>query len=360
MYETDSPLAIATQNAALAGVIFVTAAGNDGDSYYLAGGHGDSAIVAAASLDNTSWLDGLRVNSPAAIAGVIAGLQGNDFTWKSGPTEISGTLVYPSSQQTGCDPFSSANAALLAGKVALLDYTGSCGSRVRGNNAADAGAKGVVLVRSILGADDSFAGCDRIPVFVVDATNGDKLKANLASGVGVTFRKDLLRSSKVVNDTWTDTVATWSSRGPRLGGSALRPDVTAPGVTVLTPGVGTGAGTTLFGGTSCAAPHVAGAIALLRQLHPNWTGQELKALLMNTATHDLSAATSGTPPVHGLSRVGAGRIDLENAAGSQVIAFDEQRPELVSVSFGVLDVVGSTAVERPVRVVNKGASPVTL
>ncbi len=64
--------AIASDNAAAAGVIVVASAGNSGDTYYISGSPGISArtINVASSVDSTSIYDGFRVNSPAAIADV--------------------------------------------------------------------------------------------------------------------------------------------------------------------------------------------------------------------------------------------------------------------------------------------------
>ena len=104
-----------------------------------------------------------------------------------------------------------------------------------------------------------------------------------------------------------------------------------------------------------ASPHVAGAMALLRQLHPTWSVEELKALVMNTANHDLFTGSQR----HGIkvcgSSNGAGRIDLEDASNDEVIAYNDDASGGVSVSFGAPEVVGTASLIRTVRVANKGA-----
>ncbi|WP_086167329.1 S8 family peptidase [Streptomyces pharetrae] len=126
-----------------------------------------------------------------------------------------------------------------------------------------------------------------------------------------------------------DELAGFSSTGPRLGDGAIKPDVTAPGVditaasakgSVIAQEVGEKpAGYLTISGTSMATPHVAGAAAILKQQHPDWTGARIKAAL--------TASTKGgayTP-----FEQGSGRIQVDKAIKQTVVA------EPVSVSFGV-------------------------
>ncbi len=133
-------------------------------------------------------------------------------------------------------------------------------------------------------------------------------------------------------DQTPDVLASFSSRGPTFQGS-LKPDVVAPGVNILSSGFGSGEGLQqhlgfgIVSGTSMATPHVAGAAALLKQAHPNWSPADIKSALMSTAVTDVWLDTDRTQPAGVLDR-GAGRIDLSRAA-SPGLLFD--RP---SFSFG--------------------------
>lgn len=115
-----------------------------------------------------------------------------------------------------------------------------------------------------------------------------------------------------------DSLAEFSSRGPRLGDYAVKPDITAPGVGI----VAARAKDTVLdepyddnyvraSGTSMAAPHVAGAAAIVAAQHPDWPAARLKAALMNTAG-----------PTKGASafRQGAGRVDVARAVGQSVVS----------------------------------------
>jgi subtilisin family serine protease len=108
--------------------------------------------------------------------------------------------------------------------------------------------------------------------------------------------------------TQPDHVADFSSGGPTPVSLLLKPDVTAPGVDVLSS-VPTH-GFELLDGTSMAAPHVSGGAALLLQRHPTWTVQQVKSALASTG--DTVHPTGGSGEVSVL-REGGGRIDLVRA-----------------------------------------------
>src|SRR5207244_4079485 len=76
-----------------------------------------------------------------------------------------------------------------------------------------------------------------------------------------------------------------SSRGPAPSGHDLKPDVAAPGGQILSSTLphADPSRFAVFDGTSMAAPHVAGAAALLLQLEPSWTPAEVKSALVSTA-----------------------------------------------------------------------------
>jgi subtilisin family serine protease len=147
-----------------------------------------------------------------------------------------------------------------------------------------------------------------------------------------------------------DDVATFSSRGPRALDQAIKPDVTAPGVEIVAaravgtkPESGTGE-YVAWSGTSMAAPHVAGAAAVLKQARPDLSAQQLKAVLMGSAQH-----TSG-----GVFDEGAGRIYLPAALELPVLASP------ASLSFGGLEFPQKGRVTRTLTYENDTDAAVTL
>jgi subtilisin family serine protease len=144
-----------------------------------------------------------------------------------------------------------------------------------------------------------------------------------------------------------DSLAPFSSRGPRVGDSGLKPEVTAPGVGIVAAAAGTNGEHIAASGTSMATPHVAGAAALLKQQHPEWTPAQLKSVLATTA--------KPTPGV-GVFDQGAGRIDVAKAIG-QVLTAD-----VVSVNLGRHEWPhGDDKPEtKPITYTNPTDAPITL
>jgi len=160
-----------------------------------------------------------------------------------------------------------------------------------------------------------------------------------------------------------DTLAWFSSRGPRRADAMLKPDIAAPGFDVISASMSQKDNDSVrrreLPGTSMASPHVAGAMALLRQVYPSWSVDELKALVMNTAMPWVRTEQSILSQTHSPTRVGSGRINLEKAIQNKVLVYNADDPGLVSVSFGTPQVLQGTTAIKNIRVANKGSEPIT-
>ena len=116
--------------------------------------------------------------------------------------------------------------------------------------------------------------------------------------------------------TKTGVIAGFSSGGPTPVSLGLKPDVTAPGVSILSSVPVHDGSWALFDGTSMASPHVAGAAALLLQRHPRWTVAQVKSALVSTGSPVLGGAGGEVAP----TREGGGMIWLPRADQPLVFA----------------------------------------
>ena len=109
--------------------------------------------------------------------------------------------------------------------------------------------------------------------------------------------------------------ADFSSIGPTNEPGHIKPDITAPGFSILsTQSTGAGGGLTSMGGTSMSSPWVAGVAALVKQVYPNATPAEIKARLMNTADPDLIKPLS--------ARLAVGNGYYFDPAGTETSVFE--------------------------------------
>lgn len=379
--------ALSSDNAALAGVIVVTSAGNSGDTFFISGspGSGSRVIATAASVDDGIAVATVQVNSPGSIAG---GYLAGTASYGSAPSGQTADAVIGldattpaatcgTSSTDGCCPLT--NAAAMAGKICVVDR-GTCGFIVKSLNCQNAGAIGVIVVDNAPGTPPpGLGGTDpsiTIPSVRMTLANGTTLKNTITATppVNVTLS----------GQSGADTVASFSSRGPRrIFGSPLRlkPDIAAPGQSITSvetgnvcttatsgsfsctgvadpSGIQVGVRSLTISGTSMASPHMAGIMALLRQLKPDWSVEELKALAMNYALPSPTFFPAGAPPKFGPSRVGAGRVDPSKSAVGDVIALNAEDEGLVAVTFNP-EVAGVTTQVKKVRIVNRGLTSQT-
>jgi subtilisin family serine protease len=304
--------------------VAVIAAGNAGsDAMTIASpGISPSAITVAAttnghivgpviSVDQASPIDASLVK--------IGSASGNAVTLDDSLKSLQYTYVDPAGRGCGNLP-----AGSLTGKVALIER-GVCAFADKVNNAAAAGARAVVVFNKDVseGSDGGetvinmdVAGTS-IPSAFVPRSAGIAMRDFVAANPGATLSISPIGSRAATSDV----LAGFSSRGPSSL-ELLKPDVAAPGVVIYSAAIKNGdasvgvvdkSGFLAISGTSQATPHVAGAAALLKQLHPAWSPEQIKAAVMNSATNDVFTASDKTVR-SGVLATGAGRIDLARAS----------------------------------------------
>jgi subtilisin family serine protease len=300
----DDPLEQASEDAIHAGVVVVAAAGNDGPGESTVGSPAEAPDVLAVGA-SISGIDVPTITVTSPVQHSLA-VQRLDLSANSPATPQDLDLIDVGNGQP--DDYTGVDAV---GKAVLVNYNGFLLTQAL-LTAEQHGAAAVLLSTanfySSVGKQpgpDFATGTpddpDKLDVVaaVINGTDGTDLRQWLAEGP--------VRLRLAGTDA-TDEIAAFSAHGPALHSYALKPDLVAPGVEI---------GSTWPGdqyqddsGTSMAAPHVAGAAALLREAHPDWTAQQVAAAL-----------TGGAKTLRGYDAVtqGAGRLDVAAADNAAVL-----------------------------------------
>lgn len=279
--EPVDPIQLAFLSAASAGIFVSASAGNDGPT--------------ASTMDNTTpWVTTVAASTIKPYEGTVVLGNGKKFAGAStsvvkqvGPapfvTSVSVKLTAATDEQARlCTP-GTLDPAKTAGKIVECDR-GVVDRVAKSAEVKRAGGVGVVLVN--VTPLDVDADLHSLPTVHLDAPTGLQAKA-YAGTAGATAT--LLPGNSSGVGTPYPQVAGFSSRGPSLAnnGDLLKPDIAAPGVTILAsvaPPLDNGRKYDFESGTSMAAPHIAGLAAIYLAKHPTWSPMAVKSALMTTAT----------------------------------------------------------------------------
>lgn len=343
--DPNYPTSVACDNATLAGTTVVVAAGNSGaptptnltgEGTIGSPGTGRRVLTVGATLD-----PGSAPNKLDEIGG------GNRTGMKAFPLDGGAGIVTDiTSNYVDCGFAETPDQVpdSVSGKIALIQRGGtvntpsaspvSAGTGLFSNKAAFAVAKGAIAVIIYNNADGELTSAtvrkSTVPVVGLSKANGEYLKAAIGSTAtgAISVNKISLRKALLFDPAMAD----FSSKGPVTGYGQIKPDVGAPGVSILSATVRVGGAetntATMFdptgyisaSGTSMATPMTAGVVALVKQKNPSWTPSMIRAAMMNTGTNLRQA--NGTPIADGsvtLNQQGAGLIDALGAANAKAL-----------------------------------------
>jgi subtilisin family serine protease len=208
-----------------------------------------------------------------------------------------------------------------------------------------------LVVKAIQGA----AAAGVVPVVAAGNDFGDFGFGSVGSPANAPAAITVAASSK------TDVVAGFSSGGPTTISLGMKPDVSAPGISILSS-VPSDQLWATWEGTSMASPHVAGAAALLKERHPTWTPAQIKSALVQTG----SPVRTPAGPETVATREGGGRITLTRAdvpllfAAPTSLSFGLVRPGTsVARTVTLTDAGGGAGVWNVAAVVQQGPASVT-
>ena len=357
----DEPSAVASTNAAKAGVIVVTSAGNNGPNQYITGSPGTGAgSIATAASDPTPTFPGVNITAGTLT---IPGINANEHPNPA----VSGSLkviqdnpATPVNEAEGCS-IAAFGGPLPAGTIAVVNR-GTCARVAKAIFGQQAGAVAVIMVNNAadfppLEGPITSNPDDGVPFNVTIPFIGVRGPATTATSDGAKLRAvpngtaTSMTPTSLTNPSFK-AFASFSSGGPRTGDSGLKPDITGPGVSIVSTGSGTGNKAATISGTSMASPHVAGVAALTRQAHPTWTVEDIKAAIVNTGD---PAQVVG----YRTSRGGTGLVQPQKSTTTQVVARASGDEFAVSVNFGYEELLADYSKTREITLKNNGSAAAT-
>src|SRR3989449_1026032 len=350
----NSADALAATSAAKAGIIVVASAGNAGPAPYITGSPASGkGVISVAAVDSTASFPGAVMNLAGGKS--IGAIDANGAPLSGGTLPVFVLRTSTGGVSLGCNETEYVDASI-AGKL-VVTLRGTCARVDRAVFGQKHGAAAVAMINNgpcyppfegdIPGVAIPFLGVltSDAPALTASAT------AALASG---TPANPCFRAA-----------ADFSSGGPRFGDSHLKPNVAAPGVSILSTFSGSGNQGERLSGTSMASPHVAGVAALVRQANPSWGQRALRAALEQTA--DPGQLINFAPRIDG-----GGLVQPIGATRTQAVAFaggddredgehergNREGRDRDSLSFGFEELLHDFSSSRELKVRNLGRTPI--
>lgn len=287
----DFPTSKAVNKAHELGVTVVIANGNSGPDNWTVGSPATAtnalSVGAAEHIKHQPFLHEPIKNKTFPIAPFLGSNPWNltkDYPITTDEDKVTGKIALI---KRGNIPFYElAKTAEERGAVAVLIYN---------NEQAD-------FEGSIINDEDPV----EIPVAKIGKKHGDWLK-------GKSEQKSLY-----IDTVYKETeagVAKFSSRGPVTVNWDIKPDILAPGTDIVST---VPEGYQMLQGTSMAAPHAAGAIALLKEAHPNWSNEKILGALKTTGKQMVAKKGQPLEPIS----QGTGLIQPERAIETPTVLYD--------------------------------------
>ncbi|HXC77905.1 MAG TPA: S8 family serine peptidase [Candidatus Acidoferrum sp.] len=358
----DDADSVASANAVSAGITVVAAAGNAGpDPYITSSPAAGEGVISVAAMDATAHYPGATL--AVTPSGSLSALNADNAAFSDGSVYPAVVLyqtpgVPSSGVSLGCNPneySASTGGTNVTGKV-VITKRGTCARVFRAGAAQHFGGIAAAMINNAPGlppyegfipggASSPLTGNIYEPVHIpfFGINGNDAAVAGAATSITAT-------NTFIANPTF-EQIATFSSSGPLIGDSSLKPSIAAPGVSVYSSLMSTGYMGAFFSGTSMATPHLAGTAALMRQAHRTWSEADQRSAILQTASTSLTQGYSAR-------RFGGGIVQPFAATQTQAVVFGSNN-RMINLSFGEAEMSSDFDGERELTIRNHGKSPVT-
>ncbi|HEY3542030.1 MAG TPA: S8 family serine peptidase [Gaiellaceae bacterium] len=367
----DTPDAVAATNAAKDGTIVIASAGNNGtngNGAYITGSPASgTGVLSIAATDPTQALPGAALTpiakTVATQSSTVNAIVANGFSPLPG-TPLNVRVIWGNAAHTvislGCSVAADTADGPIAANTVIVVARGTCARVAKAIFGQQAGAAAVIMVNNssalppfegkiTSNPDDGVPYNVTIPFLGVSggstpstSTTGKRFIASNGTAITMT-------ALGITNPGYLG-IASFSSPGPAAGG-LLKPNVTAPGVSIISAGMGTGTEAFILSGTSMSAPHTTGMAALVRQAHPTWQ----KVRYWDAAIENTAAASM----INGGFAAGSGNglIQAPPAVATNVVALGtSQTPTL---DFGYRELRNDFSDTRSITLRNFGSTAAT-
>ena len=340
----------AIRNLTNAGTIVIASAGNSGPLDYITGAPGtaNEAFSVAASVDHSehNWkFSAVSIESILRPKMLVEAIEGSISKPISDVVSAEGKLVYIG---LGNADLTEEQITSLKGQIALIDR-GVIPFADKIKRAFDAGAIGAIVANNQPGNPISMGGSGQydIPAIMITQAVGQMIKEDMKTvDVFVNFKAP----EKMEKPELIDTLASFTSKGPRSLDSVLKPEISAPGYQITSAEMGGGTKAVRMSGTSMAAPHMAGVAALLKQQNKAMTTTQLKSVVMGTS----EIIKNEKSQRYAMTLQGAGRVNVLAAMKSKIVS------DTPSISLGNLNLEKKKLISRNVELLNQGKEDITL
>ena len=335
---TPASISYALLNANNVGIITSTAAGNATSGAPSTFGRVNNlapwVITTANSLHGRTQSNDISAIAPIPVPSFLLNIFSLIANGISIASNIQGQILYAkdidNNNQDGCLAW---NALDFDNAIALIQ-SGNCSNELKVQNAQDANAIAAIIINTNSETPITMTGINtpNIPAFMIGQNDADNLITAIQQNSLIETHIEIVAQTihRIVNSLGLVLYHS-SLAGPNTAFNITKPDIAAPGTNIFAAIAELGQPAPQYyatTGTSQSTAVVSGSLALLKNIHPNWSPSELKSILMLSTQNNIKHENGNSTTT---DDVGSGMLNLSNAANSMLV-LDESYDNYVNAN----------------------------